>query len=263
MPNSNPTITGLQTHRSIRKYKDTPIDEVTLNTILESALRASSSGNMQMMSVIVTKDTTRKQKLWELHLEQDMILQAPVLLTFCADFHRMTLWCEQSDAEPGYDNFYSFMKAVGDTFIAAQNAAIAAESLGLGICYMGTTLYSCTAIAEFLQCPKHVVPITTLVVGHPNESPALRDRLPLSSIVHTETYQDFLQERITQTYQDREHKGWARYMEIPYLKKMAEDAGAKNLAQIYTKAKYTKTDNYQKALELLDLLKRQGFMNQS
>ena len=92
-------------HRSIRKYKSDPIEDETLNRILEAASRASSSGNMQTYSIIITKSYEKRKKLWELHYKQDMILQAPVLLTFCADWNRMNKWCRLRDAEPGYDNF--------------------------------------------------------------------------------------------------------------------------------------------------------------
>ena len=96
-----------------------------------------------------------------------MILQAPVMLTFMADFNRFNKWCLHRDAKPGYDNFLSFFTAAIDSLLATQNVAIAAESMGLGICYLGTTTYIADNLIEFFECPKGVVPITTLAVGIP------------------------------------------------------------------------------------------------
>lgn len=96
-------------HRSIRKYQDRPIEGVLLDSILESGIRASSSGNMQAFSIIVTKDRALKKQLHALHGHQNMVLQAPVLLTFCSDFHRMRRWLSLSEAPDNFDNVMSFM----------------------------------------------------------------------------------------------------------------------------------------------------------
>ena len=254
-------IQQMQSHRSIRKYKSDPIPDEHLNKILESALRASSSGNIQIVSIIITKDPENKKKLWELHSKQDMILEAPVILTFCADWNRMNKWCRENDAEPGFDNFMCFMVSAGDAFISAQNAALAAEYLGLGICFMGTTLWNNKKLADLFHCPKDVLPITTLVVGFPAEEPPLRDRLPLNSILHNEHYKDYSVEDINRTYQKREIEGWARYMSIPNLRERVEQAGVKTLAQIYTDIKYTKDNNIRCSNMLLDSIRERGFMN--
>ena len=103
------TLDCILSHRSIRSYKPDPIPDEVLDEILHAATRGSSSGNMQTYSVIVTKDAERRAKLWEFHFEQDMIKEAPVLLTFCTDWNRMNKWCRASDAEPGYENFLCFL----------------------------------------------------------------------------------------------------------------------------------------------------------
>lgn len=247
-------------HRSIRKYKPDPVPDDALNRIVEAALRASSSGNMQTISVIVTKDAERRKTLWDLHLKQDMILQAPLLLTFCADWNRMNKWCLSRDAAPGFDNFLCYMVAAGDAFIASQNAALAAESLGLGICYMGTTLCNAPALAKFFRCPKDVVPVTTLVVGYPDEDPPVRDRLPVAAIVHHETYKDYDADAIATIYKEREVAGWNRYKSFPQLFEKVKAAGVKNLAQIYTQVKYTKKENESFSEGLLTLLREKGFI---
>jgi nitroreductase len=102
-------IDTINSHRSIRRYQSGAIPDETLERILNAATRASTSGNMQTYSIIITKDAERRERLWELHFEQEMIRQAPVLLTFCADWNRMNHWCRISDAEPGFDNLLCFL----------------------------------------------------------------------------------------------------------------------------------------------------------
>ena len=160
----------LHAHRSIRKYADRPVSDEDVRRITEAATRASSSGNMQAYSIIVTRDRALREELYPLHFDQDMVLEAPVLMTFCADFHRMRRWLELSEARENFDNFMSFMIAAIDAVLASQNAAIAAESLGLGVCYMGTTLANCERIAQVLKCPDHVVPVVGLIPAAARET---------------------------------------------------------------------------------------------
>jgi nitroreductase len=253
-------LEGLEAHRSIRSYRSDPIADDVLEQILRAATRASSSGNMQTYSIIVTRDAERRRQLWEYHYRQDMILQAPVLLTFCVDWNRMVRWCRLRDADPGYDNALSFLVGFADALIAAQNAALAAEGLGLGICYMGTTLCSPRELTEFFDLPEGVFPATTLVVGQPDEDPDRRARLPLESIVHEERYQDFDETRIAETYESREVEGWKRYMAFPELAEAILASGVSNLAQVYTQVKYTRRENEQISAALLATLQRQGFL---
>jgi FMN reductase (NADPH) len=177
-------INLLNQHRSIRKYTEQPVAPELLKQLLETACRTSNTGNMQAYSVIVTTDPAIKQQLAPTHFNQPMITQAPVVLTFCADFNRFTKWCEQRQAAPGYDNFQSFMATAIDTLLAAQTFCIAAESVGLGICYLGTTTYNAGEIIDILKLPKLVVPITTITVGYPVDTPEQTDRLPLEAVVH-------------------------------------------------------------------------------
>ncbi len=251
----------LSAHRSIRAYKPDFVPDHVLQDVLHAATRASSSGNMQTYSIIVTKEAERRQALWKFHFEQDMIVQAPLLLTFCADWNRMSKWCRLSNAEPGFDNFLSFLVAFADALIAAQNAALAAEAHGLGICYMGTTLCCTTELVDFFGLPKDVFPATTLVVGYPAEDPEPRARLPIESIVHNERYEDFDEERVRSTYYSRETEGWKRYMSYDDMRDMIVSSGVENLAQVYTELKYRKTDNQEISEDLLANLRRQGFLN--
>lgn len=257
---SNDVYSVIHRHRSIRSYRPDPIPEEVLERILAAAIRASSSGNMQAYSIIVTRDSELKQRLYKPHFEQSMVLEAPVLLTFCADFRRMRQWLEISEAPSNFDNYMSFMIAAIDAILASQNAALAAEAEGLGICYMGTTLASCGEIAEILDCPKGVVPVVGFSLGFPKEEPEIRDRLPFNAIIHSEKYQDKSAEEIKEIYRDREQAGFRRYMSHPELRKKVENTGVKNLAQIYTKIKYTRESHLEYSKGVLSCLMRQGFL---
>lgn len=243
----------LMNHRSIRKFQEKEIPENILNQILQAASRASTTGNMQVYSIIVSRDPEMKRKVWDFHFRQPMAMQAPVLLTFCADFNRFNQWCRQREAEPGYDNLLSFLTATIDALLAAQNACIAAEANGLGICYLGTTLYNAEKIAEAYACPAGVVPITTVVLGYPEEVPELTDRLPMEGIVHYETYRPFSSEDIDKLYYEKEH--------LPFTEQLLKENQLPNLAQIFTQKRYTKKDNVHFSRLLLDFLQKTGFMN--
>jgi nitroreductase len=247
------TLKTLLEHRSIRKFQNKPVEEDILNTILEAGSRASTTGNMQVYSIIITRDEERKKKVWEYHFKQNMVLEAPLLLTFCADFNRFNKWCLQRDAVPGYDNFLSFMTASIDALLVAQNVAVAAESFGLGICYLGTTTYMADKLVEFYHCPKGVVPITTLVVGYPSEDPGLTDRLPMKGIIHDEIYRDYSAEDIDRIYREKEA--------LPLTASLIEENQLPNLAQIFTERRYTKQDNIYFSNQFLKVIKEQGFMN--
>ncbi|TRX66212.1 NADPH-dependent oxidoreductase [Carboxylicivirga sp. M1479] len=239
-------------HKTIRKYTDKAIEPQLLNQILEAGVRASTTGNMQVYSVVVTQDDEMKEKLSPCHFNQPMIKQAPVTLTFCADFNRFNKWCLQNKAVPGYDNFLSFVTAAIDALLVAQNVCIAAESKGLGICYVGTTTYLADKIIDVLNLPKGVVPITTVTLGYPDENPEQADRLPLEAVVHHETYQDYSEEKISELYGEKEN--------LEANKAFVKENDKESLAQVFTDVRYKKADNEHFSKVLLDVLKNQGFM---
>ena len=241
-------------HRTIRKYNDQPVDDHLLKLILEAGCRASTTGNMQVYSVIVTRDNAMKEKLAPLHFNQPMVKTAPVVLTFCADFNRFNQWCEARQANPGYDNFLSFTTAAIDALLVAQNVAVAAESQGLGICYLGTTTYMAHQLIELLQLPKGVVPVTTITMGWPDGMPDQIDRLPLEAVVHYETYTDFTPERLDAIYREKEARADNR--------KFVAENGKESLAQVFTDVRYKKADNVAFSKMFLEVLAKQGFMNQ-
>jgi len=240
--------------RSIRKYTQKQVDNELLTDILIKGCRASTTGNMQVYSIIITSDTEKKSELAPCHFNQKMVSEAPVILTFCADFNRFSKWCRLRNAEPGYDNFLSFFTAAIDALLVAQTICIAAEAEGLGICYLGTTTYMATKIIEVLKLPAGVVPITTVTLGWPAEKPEQVDRLPLKAVVHHEVYSDYSDMEIEDFYKSRE-------MRIDN-KQFVRENSKETLAQVFTDVRYKKSDNVQFSNLLLQVLKDQGFMNQ-
>jgi hypothetical protein len=154
----------------------------------------------------------------------------------------------------------SFMIGAIDAILVSQNVALAAESKGLGLCYMGSTLANCDQIGRILELPVNVVPVVGFSLGYPDENPAKRDRLPLDGLVHYETYQDYTDQQVREIYRQREVDGWERYMNFPDLRHMVEEAGVENLAQIYTAVKYTRESHQQFSKTVLDYLSAQEFL---
>jgi nitroreductase len=230
----------LNSHRSIRSYKPDPIDPALVEQVCGDAIAgASSSGNLNSVTMVLTRDVERKRRLYELHFEQDFVLQAPLVITFCADWHRTREWLKKRGARDNFNNFIGYHVAAFDAMIVAQNVCLGFEAHGIGICYMGTTLHSMGEIADFLDLPDTCTPVTTIVAGWPAEDPPKRDRLPMNAFLHDETYHRPTDAELDAIYEQREVRGWARYMAYPELKARIEEMGITSLAQFYTsKAKY-------------------------
>ena len=238
--------------KTIRKYSDRPIPDDVMNELLETACRASTMGGMQLYSIIVTKDEETKKEHSPLHFNQPMVMNAPAVLTFCADYHRFTRWCGLRNADAGYDNFESFYNAMIDALLAAQTFCNAAEEKGLGICFLGTTSYNPNEIIDVLHLPELVFPVTTITVGYPAEDPALQDRLPLQGVVHRDRYSDYTDEEIEDIYRYKES--------LEVNKGFVAENHKENLAQVFTDVRYRRDDNERSSQEMLKALKRQKFI---
>lgn len=242
----------LNERKSIRKYSDKEVSNELLYRLLKEAERTPTMGNLQLYSVVVTRSTEMKKKLAPAHFNQPMIEGAPVVLTFCADFRRTSVWAENRKAKPGYDNFLSFMNAATDALLYCQTFTNLGEEAGLGTCFLGTTIYMPKQIIEILKLPKLVMPIATITIGWPAENPPQSDRLPLESIVHEETYHDYTPESIDKYYKEKES--------LPENKHFVKINNKETLAQIFTDIRYTKKDNELMSIGFIDALKHQGFM---
>lgn len=237
--------------RTIRRYRKEEISNDLLERILAAGIRTSTTGNMQVYSIIVTKDETMKKRLAPAHFNQPMVTEAPVVLTFCADFNRFCKWCNQREAEPGYDNFLSFMTAAIDALLVAQTVCNAAEEEGIGICYLGTATYNADLIIEVLGLPRWVVPVATVTMGWPAEMPEQPDRLPPEAVIHREVYHDYTAAIIDDLYRAKEAREDS--------KKFITENKKKTLAQVFTDVRYTKADNEFFSAKYLKVIRDQGF----
>ena len=243
---------NLKRRKSIRKYSNKEVSEALLDTLLEQAERTPTMGNLQLYSVVETRDEEMKHRLAPAHFNQPMVTGAPVVLTFCADFHRTSLWAAQRNATPGYDNLLSFLNAATDTLLYCQTFCNLAEEQGLGTCFLGTTVYQPMTIIDLLKLPELVFPVATITLGWPDEDPAQSDRLPIKSILHKETYHDYTPDSIDECYAYKES--------LPENRHFVEINHKQTLAQVFTDIRYTKKDNEAMSKGLIDALKHQGFL---
>lgn len=245
-------LENMKNRRTIRKYTAQDLSDTLLNELLDIAARASNTGNMQLYSVVVTRDKANKEKLAPAHFNQPMITTAPVVLTFCADANRFVKWAEQRNAVAGFDNFQTFIASTIDAMLFAQSFCTAAEEKGLGICYLGTTTYNADKIIEALSLPRLVVPVVTVTVGYPDGMPDQVERLPHEAVIHQETYTDYTSASIDTLYRDKE--------ELEANKQFVKENNKETLAQVFTDVRYTKANNEYFSDVLLKVLKDQGFM---
>ena len=242
----------MKQRRTIRRYQEKDVTPELLNELMEIACRASTIGNMQTYSVVLTRDAAMKEKLSPAHFNQPMVTAAPVVLTFCADANRFVKWAEQRNAIAGFDNLQTFMAATIDAMLFAQSFCTAAEEKGLGICYLGTTTYNADKIVNALNLPRLVVPIVTVTVGYPDGLPEQPERLPLEAIMHQESYVDYTPESIDALYHDKE----ALEANIRFV----QENNKETLAQVFTDVRYTKANNEFFSKVFIDVLKQQGFL---
>ena len=242
----------INTRRSIRRYQDKDVDNTLLTRLIKEAERTQTMGNLQLYSVVVTRSEELKTKLAPDHFNQPMVTGAPVVLTFCADYRRTTLWAEQRQATPGYDNPLSFVNAMTDALLFCQTFCNLAEEEGLGCCFLGTTVYQPQSIIDTLQLPELVFPVATITLGWPNENPPLSDRLPVSTIIHEETFHDYSVADIDKAYAYKE--------QLDENKEFVKINNKQTLAQVFTDCRYTKADCEAMSETLLEALRKQKFL---
>ena len=242
----------IDSHRTIRKYTHRDVDGQLLHSLLEGAARTQTMGNLQLYSVVVTRSDEMKRRLAPAHFSQPMVTEAPVVLTICADFRRTTDWALLRQASPGYDNLLSFFNAATDALLYTQTFCQLAEDAGLGLCFLGTTIYQPEAIIDLLGLPRLVFPVATITLGWPAEEPPQSDRLTTEAFVHDETYQPNTPERIDRCYTPKER--------LPENLHFVEINHKQTLAQVFTDLRYTRADNEAMSEGLLKALRRQGFL---
>lgn len=249
----NPTLDLIHAHGSVRRYTPDPVPASVVETIVAAGQRASTSSNMQTYSVVAVTSQEKRDQLAELAGGQKHISQAPVFLTWCADRYRLERLNEMRGYEHNAEYLENFLVAAVDVALAAQNAALAAESLGLGICYIGGIRNDTASVVELLGLPKHVFPITGMTLGYPVESPLIRPRLSQDSILHWEQY-DPEQDAALQAYDQAMvetgiYKG--RQVAVPGADEKVEDYGwLEHTARRTSQPKRT---------DLLSVVKAQGY----
>ena len=244
-------IETLLNHRSVRRFTGEAVDDETLRQIVDCGLRASNTGNMQLYSIIATRQEPLRSELCKLHFGQ--CSTAPLWLTVCTDVERYHHYCRVNGCDEPYGNLLWFVSALVDASLCAQNICVAAESKGLGFCYLGTVNYNTRQIAELLQCPKGVVPVIAIAMGHPDEQPRESERLGQDAVLHSEVYHNPTDDDIVRTHRVRD--------EYPFNRQMVSENGTRNYCEIFTTKRYPRAMNESVSRDLLQFLKDSGMWN--
>lgn len=251
---STPTIEQIYRHASMREYRADPVPVQIVEAVVAAGQRSSTSSNLQTYSVVAVIDGEKRARLAELCGNQRHILEAPVFLAWCADLSRLDRVCEIHGYRQETRFFESSLVAIVDAAVAMQNAALAAESLGLGICYIGAIRNESEGVISLLQLPELVFPVVGMTLGWPAANPSIRPRLPLRAVLHWEHYDTSEEKEALEAYDQAMidtgiYRG--RQVAMPGGDGVAEDYGwMEHSARRVSKAVRT---------ELRTVLKKQGF----
>lgn len=224
---------------SVREYSTEPVSDETLDTLLEAAAHAPTTGNMQLYSVVVTREPKRLRQLAELHLGQPAAVAAPVILTFCGDVARFERWCSENKARSAFRNLHGSLLGVIDATIFAQQFVTLAEMNGLGCCYLGTVTYNLDEFCDFLGTPDGVLPLFSVAIGYPatDGSAQVSDRLPGEAYIHRERFGNYDSKNIAKFYAEKE--------KLPESKNFIKENCKETLAQVYSEVRYPSDQNEQ------------------
>jgi len=186
----NQAIETILNHRSVRNFEDKLLTREQIETIVKSAQAASTSSFIQAYSIIGITDRAKKEKFVEVVGNQPYVAANGHFFVFCADLNRHALLAEmeRKDVLPSIESTEKFMVTLIDTALAAQNAAIAAESMGLGICYIGGIRNNLEEVQALLKTPEYVVPLFGMAVGYPAKLNDQKPRLPLEHVYMENEY---------------------------------------------------------------------------
>ena len=241
-----PTVLAcLKSHRSVRKFKREPIQPEMLQAILEAGTRAANTRNLQAYSFVVVQGEKLAELGWA-HL--------PCVIFALVDQTKVKRWLELNDAPFHYDCLQFFLLSYWDAILALQNIIIAAESLGLGTVCLNTALL--VDVWEKLQCPELTFPAGMIIVGHPDESPDLKPRMPLVAVVHHDNYRVSTDDEIREWFAATDAQ-FAAYDE----EKRAELAarGVSNYAQDHAIGRVHAERVEKENRRIVDHLRRAGF----
>ena len=250
---NSPILDLIHAHGSVRRYKPDPLPASLVETIVAAGQRASTSSNKQTYSIVATTDEKKRLAIMEIAGGQTQIRQAPLFLTFCADRARLDRVCELRGYKQDYSSIESFLVAAVDAALTAQNIALAAEALGLGICYIGAIRSDPTAMIELLKLPKGVFPITGMTIGYPATKTRTRPRLPQEAVLHWEEYNPNQDEALLAYDQAMIKTGIYKGRQVPVV-------GKENETEDYGWMEHTARRVSQKIRpELRAVIEKQGF----
>ncbi|ERH63218.1 nitroreductase A [Pantoea dispersa EGD-AAK13] len=202
-----PTIDLLCSHRSIRAFTEQGIDDAQRSAIIAAAQAASTSSFLQCSSIVRITDRALREQLVQLTGGQPWVSAAAEFWVFCADFNRHQQICPEAQL----GRAEQLLLGCVDTALMAQNAMVAAESLGLGGVFIGGIRNSIAQVTELLGLPKFVLPLFGFCIGHPDASPDVKPRMPQAMLVHENRYQPLdkavlaqYDQQITAYYQQRD-----------------------------------------------------------
>jgi len=188
MDQTNPVLQAIHAHGSVRHYRDTPVSDEHIETIIDAAIRAATSSNLQMWSVVAVRGRDTRDRFAEIAGDQHHIREAPVFLVWCADRNLIARVSNERGYHQVSENVEDFLVAAMDASIAMQNATLAAESMGLGTCYIGGLRNDTAAVIEILGLPEFVFPICGMTLGHPVKAIKRKHRLDREAFLSWERY---------------------------------------------------------------------------
>ena len=251
----NDTLRTISQRTSLRRYQDTPISEEHLDMLLHSAVRAPTAGNMMLYSILVIRDQETKNILSKTCDYQPFIARAPLILVFLADIQRwfdyygisnVKEFCAHTGLDFRGPNLGDLFISTSDALIAAQNVVIAAESLGIGSCYIGDIMENYETHRELFQLPDFAFPVAMLCLGYYPEGyePIVRSRFEREYIIFEEKYRSLNEEELTDMFTERE-------AQFPSANKYAAENAAQLMFARKTGAEFSKEmhRSIQKAME--------------
>jgi len=184
----NPVMQLLRSHRSIRKFTDQPVADALIGDVVRCGQSAATSSNLQATTVIRVRNPDTRRAIARVAGDQEYVATAGAFLVFCADLNRSRQACEMQGGEFVTGMTEHFIIATIDVALFAQNCAIAAESAGLGICYIGGIRNDPAQVTELLDLPDQVYPVFGFCLGYPAQDPEIKPRLPLDVVLKEERY---------------------------------------------------------------------------
>ena len=192
----------LRSHRSIRSFTDEVLADAALGEIIRSGLSAATSSNLQATTVIRVRDRQTRERIAEVAGGQQHIVTAGAFLIWCADLNRTRRACEMAGGTMTSGMTEQFIIATVDVALAAQNAVVAAESMGFGICYIGAIRNDPQVVVELLELPHDVYPVFGMCIGRPAQDPEVKPRLPLAVVLKDDVYRTDGEAELIKEYDD-------------------------------------------------------------